>query len=183
MKYTALFRGINVGGKHIIKMVDLRRFLSELGMYNVTTYIQSGNAVFETPLEEDPLSRIIRNEFQKNFGFESGVKVRSENDLRILIEHLPFSKGELEEVTVSDSHVEHLYVYFLKNPPEKELLDSIHGIIEVDKLGFGHRELYVLCRKSIRNSKLAIYLAKRFKSATVRNWKTVKKLYDMMKKI
>ncbi|MDK2952450.1 MAG: hypothetical protein PWQ77_2115 [Kosmotogales bacterium] len=183
MKYTALFRGINVGGKHIIKMVDLRRFLSKLGMYNVTTYIQSGNAVFETLLEEAPLSRIIRDEFRKNFGFESGVKVRSENDLKILIESLPFSEGELAQMAVSNPRVEHLYVYFLENPPEKNLLDSVHDIIEGDKLGFGHRELYILCQKSIRNSKLAAYLAKRFKFTTVRNWKTVKKLYDMMKKI
>ena len=110
------------------------------------------------------------------------MKIRSENDFKILIERLPFSEGELARMTVSNPRVEHLYIYFLENPPEKELFDSIHGLIEEDKLGFGHRELYILCWKRIRNSKLALYLAKRFKSATVRNWKTVKKLYDMMKK-
>ncbi len=97
------------------------------------------------------------------------MKVRSENDLKILIELFPFSEGELERVTVSDPRIKHLYVDFLENSSEKELLDSIHGIIEGDKLGFGHKELYILCRKSIRNSKLALYLAKRFKFATVRN--------------
>jgi len=44
--YVALFRGINVGGKHILPMQDLRDILGALGCENVRTYIQSGNAVF-----------------------------------------------------------------------------------------------------------------------------------------
>jgi len=40
--------------------------------------------------------------------------------------------------------------------------------------------MYLLCYQSIRKSKLAARTSKTFDSATVRNWKTVNKLYDMM---
>jgi len=52
--YVALFRGINVGGKHILPMQDLRDILGALGCENVRTYIQSGNAVFESSSEPTP---------------------------------------------------------------------------------------------------------------------------------
>src|SRR6185369_7529076 len=45
--YIALFRGINVGGKNSLPMKDLVSLLEALGSRNVTTYIQSGNAVFQ----------------------------------------------------------------------------------------------------------------------------------------
>jgi len=70
MKYIVLFRGINVGGKYIVKMVDLRRFLSDLGLYNVTAYIQSGNAVFETVFEEAPFPGLY------------GMSLRKTSDLK-----------------------------------------------------------------------------------------------------
>ena len=68
MKYVALFRGINVGGKNIVKMADLRQLLLDLGLSKVKTYIQSGNAFFETPLSEDDLLEKIRTGFSGRFG-------------------------------------------------------------------------------------------------------------------
>lgn len=44
-QYIALLRGINVGGKNIVKMADLKRMFSELGLQLVQTYIQSGNVL------------------------------------------------------------------------------------------------------------------------------------------
>ena len=47
-KYLALLRGINVGGKNIIKMADLKAAFEEMGLNDVQTYIQSGNVIFNT---------------------------------------------------------------------------------------------------------------------------------------
>lgn len=44
--WIALFRGINVGGNHILPMAELRQELSALGLSQVQSYIQSGNVVF-----------------------------------------------------------------------------------------------------------------------------------------
>ena len=50
--YIALFRGINVGGRNLIKMKDLVTICEGLGFSHVRTYIQSGNLVFECPETE-----------------------------------------------------------------------------------------------------------------------------------
>ena len=75
MKYAALFRGINVGGKNIVKMADLRQLLWDLGLGKVQTYLQSGNAVFESALEEITLRDKIQDGFAERFGFESIVLI------------------------------------------------------------------------------------------------------------
>ena len=46
--YIALLRGINVSGKKKIPMADLRAMLTNMGLTNVKTYIQSGNVVFQS---------------------------------------------------------------------------------------------------------------------------------------
>lgn len=181
MIYTALFRGINVGGQNTVKMAELRQMLLSLGLDGVKTYIQSGNAVFVSELERETLRRMICEGFQKHFGFDADVAVRSMEEIGALIDRLPFSAGEIEAAQAADPKVEHLYVYFLHQPPEPARFAACgeHG----DGLANGDRELYLLCRQSIRLSKTAACAAKAFASATVRNWKTVRKLYEMMGKM
>ena len=177
MKYVALFRGINVGGKNVVKMDDLKRLLIDLGLREVRTYIQSGNAVFETPLDEPRLRNAIRMGFSQRFGFESDAIVRSADELDELIDRFPISAEEIAGAQAADPDVEHLYVYFLNDPPEQAQIDAIlegHG--DPDILRAGARELYLLCHQSVRKSKLAMRVAKAFDSATVRNWNTVNKL-------
>ena len=51
MRYLALLRGVNVGGV-VLKMDELRCLLLGLGFEKVETYIQSGNAIFESAARE-----------------------------------------------------------------------------------------------------------------------------------
>ena len=48
MTWVALLRGVNVGGANTLPMAEFRESLLSLGHTNVQTYIQSGNAVFES---------------------------------------------------------------------------------------------------------------------------------------
>ena len=63
--YVALIRGINVGGK-TVKMEPLRLALSDAGLSNVQTYIQSGNVIFKSDLSiddlQDRINKIILKE-------------------------------------------------------------------------------------------------------------------------
>ena len=45
----ALLRGINVGGKNVIRMAELRNCFEAAGFRDVVTYIQSGNVIFRSP--------------------------------------------------------------------------------------------------------------------------------------
>ena len=60
INYVAFLRGINVGGKRLIKMEDLRRVVESIGLKNVRTFIASGNLLFETSqTNRDALARKI----------------------------------------------------------------------------------------------------------------------------
>ena len=56
-RYLALLRGINVGGKNVIRKDDLRGCFEDLGYENVLTYIQSGNILFRA--KKSPVRELI----------------------------------------------------------------------------------------------------------------------------
>ncbi len=74
--YIALLRGINVSGHKIIKMQLLRDVLLQIGFHNVSTYIQSGNVIFQTNLlDKKTIENEIADCIQKHFGHEVPVIV------------------------------------------------------------------------------------------------------------
>jgi uncharacterized protein (DUF1697 family) len=181
MKYVALFRGINVGGKNVVKMNDLKQLLRDLGLQNVKTYVQSGNAVFESDLDEPSLQEKICAGFIKRFGLESCLIIRNIHEMQYLVAQLPFTPNEIAAAETADPQVEHLYVCFLNFPAEQSQIDLIcKDYTGSDKLRTGKRELYLLCHQSIRKSKLAVRVSKMFNTATMRNWNSVCNLYDML---
>ena len=82
-KKLCLLRGINVGGKNIIKMTDLKQSLQGIGLEKVETYIQSGNVIFYIAGKEDNsiLENIIEKAISENYGFEVPVIVRTVDEL------------------------------------------------------------------------------------------------------
>ena len=48
IQYLALLRGINVGGKNIIRMSDLKDCFESIGFKDIQTYIRSGNVILRT---------------------------------------------------------------------------------------------------------------------------------------
>jgi len=90
MKYIALLRGINVGGNNKVAMSDLRTCFEEAGFTNVLTYINSGNALFESD-EKDmvTLTRFCESVIEKKFGFPVVVMVISQPDFEQALENAP----------------------------------------------------------------------------------------------
>ncbi len=70
MKFIALLRGINVGGKNKVAMAELKKCFEEAGFNNVMTYINSGNVIFESAQTDvSKLVRICEATVEKRFGF------------------------------------------------------------------------------------------------------------------
>jgi uncharacterized protein (DUF1697 family) len=88
--YIAILRGINVSGQKIVNMAELRQLLSNVGLQNLETYIQSGNLVFKADQNADELAATIRERILNHFGFEVPTLVLPANEMDIVIQENPF---------------------------------------------------------------------------------------------
>jgi uncharacterized protein (DUF1697 family) len=89
-RYIALLRGVNVGGKNIIKMAELKAAFERHGFKNVVTYINSGNVLFDSEsTDEAALKDICEKLIKDSFGFDIPVCVIGNSDLREAVEHAP----------------------------------------------------------------------------------------------
>lgn len=175
MKYVALLRGINVGGKNKIKMETLREVFAALGYKNVKTYINSGNVIFETDKPADrAAAAAIEQAIQTKFALNIKVLVRTIDEIESIIANNPFA-GQFE--TDKDLHV-----FFLDEelPAEKreQLLSNNN---ENERFAVLGREIFCHLRVSVLDSLMGKdYIGKKLKvSATARNWRTVNKLLEL----
>jgi uncharacterized protein (DUF1697 family) len=88
-KYIALLRGINVGGKNIIKMADLKAAFEKQGFRSVSTYINSGNVLFDSCLEESDIQTACESLILESFGISIPVCVISAAELIETLSHAP----------------------------------------------------------------------------------------------
>lgn len=179
--YIAMIRGINVGGKNIIKMADLKRMSENLGLFKVQTYIQSGNILFESDEEEEVLRIKIENQIERVFGFPAAVILRTSQDMEKIIRNCPFSEEAILEAKAT-SEGESIYVALLQKKPLPEKIELLNSYRSTsDEFQINGREVFLLFHKGIRKSKLAINLHKLEVPATVRNWNTINKLFELAK--
>ena len=92
-RYVALLRGINVGGKNIIKMKDLRATFEESGYEDVVTYIQSGNVIFSSPSKRADLTKAIEAMLTEAFDYQASVMIRSRSQMEKVVEKSPKGFG------------------------------------------------------------------------------------------
>jgi len=87
--YVALLRGINVGGKNIVPMPELKLAFERQGFHRVITYINSGNVIFESDLEESAVKMACDVLMAENFSLDIPVFVLSAPDLAEALAHAP----------------------------------------------------------------------------------------------
>lgn len=173
-KYVALLRGINVGGKKIIKMEVLARIFTSLGFRDVRTYIASGNVIFESPeTDVHVLTNKIEKKLLKSFGYEVRVLLRTVDDLKRMLKRNPFKKIELSADVM-------LFVTFFSavkgSQPKLPVRSSTENLeVFVTKDGAA----FILARRK-KDGSFDFpnnFFEKEFGvSATTRNWNTVNKI-------
>ena len=90
MRYVALLRGINVGGKSVIRMADLKECVEELGYDDVSTFIASGNVLFETAERSGvKLESAIERALERRFQLPITVVVRSRAEVGRIVKAIP----------------------------------------------------------------------------------------------
>lgn len=82
MRYIALLRGVNVGGKNMLPMPALRAELTARGFLRVETYINSGNILFDSDgAQADALKARLEAVLLDVFAIRTPVAVLSAADL------------------------------------------------------------------------------------------------------
>jgi uncharacterized protein (DUF1697 family) len=178
--YIAMLRGINVSGHNTIKMEHLRALFSDLGFRNVETYVQSGNIVFQTRIENPSnLSRRISETILLASRFDVPVIVRSSIEMQSVIANNPF----LKEKGIDSSK---LYVTFLSETVQESVLKKLEPLSkDPDRFYGAPREIYLYCPGGYGRTKLSNNAIEKALSvrATTRNWKTTNTLLEMVSKL
>jgi len=175
MQFLSLLRGINVGGKKV-PMADLRSLYSDLGFKNITTYIQSGNVIFESKVEMASAGKKIEKGLKEKFGFDVSVIQRTKDELNSVIKGNPF----LKEKNIEE---EKLYVIFLGSSPDKELVKKLEESSPgPERFIIKEKTIYLYCPVGYGEAKLNNnFFEKKLKViATTRNWRTTNILLEMM---
>ena len=175
--YLVLLRGINVGGKNIIKMIELKKLFEKLRFTDVKTYIQSGNVIFKDYEKnriklKTKIEKILLTELKNKIN----IMILEFSEIREVIDKKPKGFGE-------DKENKYDVIYLMKPLKPKAALKWIKTRDGVDKIYTGRNILYI--------SRLTKYIGKSYfskmiktpiyENITIRNWNTTKKLYELMK--
>jgi uncharacterized protein (DUF1697 family) len=175
-RYIALLRGVNIGGKKLMRMEDLRHIFLGSGFRSARTYLQSGNVVFQSAngnIQE--LTQWIEAKIEQVFGYHASV---------FLLKRQAISKILLDNPFINDRNEDpsKLYVTFLYQAP---LQDQWAGLTPpsgtTDEMAIGEGVIYLWCPSGYGKTRLSnhFFESKLGVLATTRNWNTVKALCDL----
>ena len=174
--YLALLRGINVGGHTRVGMDDLRRLFADLGHADVTTYIQSGNVIFRSPVDDSSrLAAEIEERIAQDLSVAVTVLLRTRDDLARIVASNPFVGRRIEPAK--------LHLTFLADAPDRDRAARLDRPADApDELSLVGREVYLYCPNGYGRTKLNnAHVERRLGvAATTRNWNTFTRLLDLM---
>ena len=177
--FVALLRGINVGGKNMIRMSSLKDSFERMGFEDVTTYINSGNIIFKAQ-EGDArkLERNIERMLSAEYELECKVVVRTFSEIVNLVERLPKNWNGDEQWKYD--------VIFLRHSIDSEsILKGLEPRSDIEQVVYCPGTLFWSARISELSQTRMHKLPSRkiFQDMTVRNLNTTKKIYELMKKM
>lgn len=178
MVYIALLRGINVGGNSKVEMKRLKEIFEKAGLLNVSTYINSGNVIFESTEMSEKLTVYLEKAVEKEFGFKIKIVVKSLKDIEAIADKLPDNwKNDLEMKTD--------VMFLWEDVDNKKVLESLIIKPELDNVIYVEGALlWMVKRKDItRSGMLRLVGTPLYKQMTIRNCNTLRKLLSLMKSV
>ena len=174
-RMVALLRAVNVGGRKL-PMAALRAQVEALGWWNVATYIQSGNLVFDAPCSAAEAETAIEALIRKHHGYEAPAIVRTRAQWRHYPETNPFPD-------VARETPGYLLMLLSKEPPAADAAEAIQARAT---LGEQARQtgdaVWIHFPEGSGKSKLTPALLDKAigSPATSRNYRTICTLRDML---
>lgn len=176
MRYIALLRGINVGGNNKINMAELKAAFERQGFGNVVTYINSGNIMFDSTLDEAAVKAECEKLITGGFGLDIPVCVISAADLREALTHAP----EWWDV---NSESKHNAIFVIPPMTTEAVLAQIGAIKpEYERIGYSGKMIFwsapIATFSRTRLTKIVQSKAA-YNAITIRNANTAKKLAEL----
>ena len=173
MTYVALLRGINVGGKNKLPMATLAKIFSDEKCVEVSTFIQSGNVIFDAPKKDAATigARVTRR-IAGELGLDVPVVIRAAGELATVPARNPFAGADENE----------LHVMFLADAPPPSRARALDPARSPgDSFALVGRDLYLRLPNGVGRTKLSnAYFDKALDTvSTGRNWRTVLKLIEL----
>ena len=170
----ALLRGINIGGNNKLPMKELSALLTDMGLREVQTYIQSGNVVFRCDAKNRAtLAAKISAAIEVQHGFAPQVLLLDAAELRKAMADNPYPEAEADPKSLS--------LLFLAEAPQRPDLKSLEAIkTGSERFKLMGKVFYLHAPEGFGRSKLAAQAEKLLGvAASGRNWNTVCKLAEM----
>lgn len=171
--HISLLRAINVGGRKLVIMAEVRDLLRELGFQDARSLRQTGNLVFRSnALTGSELEDYLENEVEKRFNLRTTFLVRTKQEWKRIIADNPFRDEAKRDAA-------HLLVMVLKRPPSAEEVQALQEAITGPEIVRVHdKQAYIVYPTGIGRSRLTnVLLEKKLGTrGTGRNWNTVLKL-------
>jgi uncharacterized protein (DUF1697 family) len=168
-RYVAFLGGINVGG-HRVTMDRLRAEFESRGFVDVSTFIASGNIVFDAEGARSALEPAIQAHLEQRLGYSVPTFVRTAAEVVRAATLAPFG-----EVSAPDTHL----VAFLRKAPTAAAKQAVTALSnDRDRFELHGKELHWLIHGGLMDSSVkAATLAKALDvQSTTRNTKSLRKL-------
>lgn len=174
MRFIALLRGVNVGGKNRVPMKELQDCFEEIGFTNVKTYINSGNVLFDsdTVTDESALQEVCQREIESRFGFPIALSVIKSETLADSMKQAP----EWWDIGKEEKHNALFVIY----PATAEEVLAEMGELnpEYEKAAYSNNIIFLTSSiKYYSRTKFSkIVGTEAYQKVTIRNANTTKKL-------
>lgn len=174
--HIALARGINVGGKHRLKMPALVAAFVDVGAERVQTLIQSGNIVFDATTRAAPgMIDAASQALEREHGFPVPLVLRSARAWAAALDNPPFVPEEQDHRLV--------HVAFLTAKPDAKRLARLDADRSPpDRFVVRAREIFIHYPGGSARSKLDVgyFESVLGQRPTQRNWKTVQRITELL---
>ena len=177
MRYVALLRGINVGGKAKVEMARLKVCFEGLGLKSVGTYINSGNVIFETAAKDRKrLIGKIERAIEHEFGFRVPLVLRTLDELARVTTSVP-------PAWVTDPRMRCDVMFLWPEADSRSVLQKVPVHPEFEDLMYVPGALvWRIDRADAGKSKVGSVIGSDlYKQLTIRNINTVRKLEDLLR--
>jgi uncharacterized protein (DUF1697 family) len=123
-------------------MEVLRRVFESLGFSTVTTFIASGNVVFETRTKNiKSLEKKIEKRLQEALGYEVAAFIRTEAELAEVANYKPFPRSKIDATA-------EFTIIFLADTVDEESKQKVEALqTDTDEFHVHGREIYWLRRR------------------------------------